>query len=228
MLKHGHARAGRLTVEYQAWSSMIRRCENPAATGYDRYGARGISVCPRWRASFSAFLADVGMKPGREYSLDRVDNAGNYEPGNVRWTTVKVQARNRRDVPLIEFRGERRSAAEWGELEGLPGTVITGRMRLGWSADLAITTRYAPHVSMTVEFHGRRLTIAELAAAAGVDRKGLLWRIRAGWPLEQAISHQDHRKIRRDEKDTAAGADTPTAAEPAAHRPRAAAAESRG
>jgi hypothetical protein len=84
-------------AEYRAWWNMIRRCERRAQTtarDWRRYGGRGICVCDRWRNSFEAFLADVGPRPGPGYSLDRIENNGNYEPGNVRWTTAKEQARN--------------------------------------------------------------------------------------------------------------------------------------
>lgn len=87
---------GRGTPEYEIWCSMIKRCENPNHHAYARYGGRGIAVCPQWRADFAAFLRDVGHRPSPELSLDRIDNDGDYEPGNVRWATAQQQAANRR------------------------------------------------------------------------------------------------------------------------------------
>lgn len=88
--KHG-------SPQYKAWVSMIQRCENPNATGYERYGAVGITVCPRWRESYQSFLDDMGPRPSPKHSLDRYpNNAGNYEPGNCRWATAKEQRSNRR------------------------------------------------------------------------------------------------------------------------------------
>jgi hypothetical protein len=81
--------------EYVAWSGMKQRCFNPKAYGFIYYGARGISVCERWRNNFEAFLADMGLKPSPEHSLDRIDNDGDYEPGNCRWATPKEQQANR-------------------------------------------------------------------------------------------------------------------------------------
>lgn len=87
---------GKPTPEYMAWGAMKQRCLNPNVPAYPDYGGRGITVCQEWIDSFEAFYAHVGPRPGPEYSLDRRDNEGNYEPGNVRWTTWDIQVRNRR------------------------------------------------------------------------------------------------------------------------------------
>jgi hypothetical protein len=75
---------------------MIQRCTNPDHPAYHLYGGRGISICERWLSSFTDFLIDVGESPSFEHSLDRKDNNGNYEPGNIRWATKLEQTRNRR------------------------------------------------------------------------------------------------------------------------------------
>ncbi len=93
--RHRHASNNTMTPEYKAWVDMKYRCETETAHKYSDYGGRGISVCPRW-GSFEAFMSDMGSRPGRGYSLDRIDNDGNYEPSNCRWATAKQQAANRR------------------------------------------------------------------------------------------------------------------------------------
>jgi hypothetical protein len=85
-----------LTPEYYAWAASIRRCHNPRNPYYRNYGGRGIQVCDRWRKSFANFLSDVGVRPSPELTLDRVNNDGNYEPGNVRWATRSEQNSNQR------------------------------------------------------------------------------------------------------------------------------------
>src|SRR5262245_37464914 len=75
---------------------MIARCENQRNASFAHYGGRGIKVCSQWRQDYRDFLHDLGRKPSSAHSLDRINNDGNYEPGNVRWATAKQQANNRR------------------------------------------------------------------------------------------------------------------------------------
>lgn len=84
---------------YTAWRSMMSRCSDKNNREYKNYGGRGISVCDSWKQSHYNFLDDIGYPPSKLYSVDRIDNNGNYEPGNVRWATQSEQNRNQTSFP---------------------------------------------------------------------------------------------------------------------------------
>jgi hypothetical protein len=92
--KHGRTRGGKRDPLFITWQAMIQRCYDRNTRSYKRYGGRGITVCERWRHSFANFLADVGERPAGA-TIDRINNDGSYEPGNVKWSTPKEQANNR-------------------------------------------------------------------------------------------------------------------------------------
>ncbi len=82
--------------EYYIWCAMKARCLNPKDPSYDYYGGRGITVCEEWQEDFMSFFDDMGPRPSGKHSLDRVDNNGDYEPGNCKWATKQEQTHNRR------------------------------------------------------------------------------------------------------------------------------------
>lgn len=101
---HKRTQAGKRSPELCVWGGMKTRCYNTKARCFSAYGGRGIIICDRWH-NFDNFLADVGMRPSAEHSIDRIDVNGNYEPGNVRWATKKEQEANKRPRVLMDLVG---------------------------------------------------------------------------------------------------------------------------
>lgn len=130
---------------------MLSRCTNPKTPAYKNYGGRGITVCDRWRHDYAAFRADMGPRPTPEMEIDRIDNNGNYEPGNCRWATPKEQSRNQRRNRKIEHDGQSLVAVDWSEKTGIHDRSIKSRLRYGWTAEEALTTPVAPKAKLTAE-----------------------------------------------------------------------------
>lgn len=132
-----HGQTG--SSEYATWSAMKGRCLDPRHRAWKDYGKRGITVCERW-LKFENFYEDMGPRPSPKHSLDRIDNDGNYEPGNCRWALQIVQVNNRRGSRYIEFKGESRTIAQWANHLGFPHGVLNRRLAAGWGTEKALTT----------------------------------------------------------------------------------------
>lgn len=113
---------------YRTWYGMLQRCYKPNVRGFNHYGGRGITVCERWRKSFVAFAQDMGERPDG-YSLDRINNDGNYEPGNCRWATQKMQCRNMRTTGKVTIEGITYIVAHLAEMSGLKTDTIVKRAK---------------------------------------------------------------------------------------------------
>ena len=138
-IRHGDCCRGNIAPEHQAWDGMIKRCHNPNCKSYSDYGARGITVCQRWRNSYEDFLNDAGRRPSSLHSLDRIDNSLGYQPGNVRWALRLTQNRNTRANHFIEFNNQRKTASEWALQTGIKSGSILFRLSHGWSVERALT-----------------------------------------------------------------------------------------
>lgn len=142
---HGETRRGKVSVELTCWRNLISRCTKRGSDDFENYGGRGIKVCDRWLSSFDNFLSDMGRKPkGRGISIDRIDNNGDYEPGNCRWATASTQQRNTRTYAgarRITLDGETHTISEWGAIVGTKRNTITMRLIYGWSEREAVFGR---------------------------------------------------------------------------------------
>lgn len=123
--------------EWAAWQGMRKRCANSSSEKAKHYRDRGIRVCERWD-SFIAFYEDMGPKPTRSHTLDRIDPTGNYEPENCRWATVTIQNRNKRSNRVYEHNGETMTAAEWSRRLSITQSSLMARIR-NWGVERALT-----------------------------------------------------------------------------------------
>ena len=173
-----------------AWLSMRNRCLNLKAQHYKDYGGRGISICDRWN-SFENFLNDMGEAP-KGFSLDRIDNNGDYCPENCRWATMQMQCRNRRSNRLIEFRGVSKTLTEWAEILGLSRAMLNTRLSNWKDVEKAFCTppgtrpkSYKKAVFAT--FRGESRPVSEWAKSLGITYQTMLYRLE-NWPNEEAFT----------------------------------------
>lgn len=122
--------------QYGAWKCMRQRCYTKTNKAYYGYGARGIKVCDEWK-TFAGFIADMGARP-EGYSLERIDNNGNYEPSNCRWATHAEQQRNTRYNVWLTFNGETLCQSDWAARLGIHHTAIHYRVKK-YGAERALT-----------------------------------------------------------------------------------------
>lgn len=126
-------------LTYSSWCSMRLRCSDLGGKNFKNYGSRGIIVCARWQ-DFPAFLTDMGERPNRHHTIDRIDVNGSYEPGNCQWATIKQQRRNARDTVFVERLGRKIKLSDLCEQEGKDYSIVHGRLRLGWYIETALST----------------------------------------------------------------------------------------
>lgn len=120
------------TPEYNTWVMIKRRTSNPNCPEAKNYVLRGISMCDRWRSSFSSFFADMGKRPSPKHSLDRIDNNGDYTPENCRWATDMQQANNSRSNSKVLFEGKEMTVAELSRKTGISAAKLYKRVRKGY------------------------------------------------------------------------------------------------
>jgi len=139
------------TYIYNIWRGILGRCCDPNNKDYPNWGGRGITVFPEWisepKKFFDYIEKELGDRPSPKHYLDRIDNFGNYEPGNLRWASAIESARNRRGLTSVEYRGERKTFAEWAEIGRAEGNTHLDSKNLnvrvsihGWTMEKAMTT----------------------------------------------------------------------------------------
>lgn len=190
-LKATNARApSKSCAERKAWSAMIHRCYNQDCRSFKDYGGRGITVCDEWRGTdgYDSFLAHIGPRPSALHSLDRINNDGRYEPGNVRWATREEQNRNRRSNVWIQDDGRRMLQEDWSRTLGISRHSIRRRLASGYSTE-QVLSRDPPNARL-IEYDGRALRLCDWARELGISGEVIRWRLRQGWSVKKALSAQ--------------------------------------
>lgn len=123
---------------YRIWKCMKARCYDPKSDSYGRYGARGVTVCGEWMdfSTFQSWAITNGYRDN--LSIDRVDGSAGYAPDNCRWATALEQQHNLSSNVMLTAHGKTMTMAEWARITGMPYTTLWGRIKAGWSADMAI------------------------------------------------------------------------------------------
>lgn len=138
-IKHGYARSENRPREYEIWTGMIKRCENQNCKAYKNYGGRGITVCNSWRNSFEAFYEDMGPSPSSDYSIERINNNGNYCPENCVWDLDGPQSRNKQNTVRVMYEGKQIALRNLCDDLGLDFTLVYDRLHNGnWELEEAL------------------------------------------------------------------------------------------
>jgi hypothetical protein len=176
---------GHLNPLFSTWTLMISRCHNPKDRTYHKYGKRGITVCDRWIESFNNFLIDMGERPDKTFTLDRIDNNKGYFLENCQWATRKQQARNRRNTLRVEYQGVTWPLAELCEKLGKDYEIVRGRIRHGTPIEKALTDE---KYSFWAKFphKGKKVSLQKYCELNNLNYGRVKGRLRNGWSFERA------------------------------------------
>lgn len=190
--KHGM----RHTPIYNRWLYIKARCFYPKNPKYKNYGARGITMCDSWRNSFEEFYNYVSKLPHfgeKGYTLNRIDNDGNYEPNNVEWADDIAQSNNKRNNHLMTYNGKTQTIAQWARELGINKHTLQNRiLTCKWSVERALTENVGKkRTSQNITFNGKTQSLTQWAKELGMDRKTLHARIqKLNWPIERALTEK--------------------------------------
>lgn len=138
-----HIRSFDRAAEHKVFHAMWTRCTNPNHISFERYGARGVTVCDRWK-NFAYFFVDMGPRPTPKHTIERRDNTKGYEPDNCYWATQRQQSVNKSNTVFIVVDGERTALWEYAERVNAPLKLLRNRLKIGWSLEDAVATPVRP------------------------------------------------------------------------------------
>lgn len=178
---------------YRIWRNMRRRCNNPNSDYYENYGGRGIKVCDEWDdfLVFRKWALENGYQS--TLSIDRVDNDGNYEPGNCRWATRTQQANNARSNVVLEYKGQSKTLSEWAECLGITYSSIHHRYSRGWTVEEIVNIpqgkrRKPSQRALRFTYKGESKTLKELSEINGIKPTTIRYRIQNGMSVSEAVT----------------------------------------
>jgi hypothetical protein len=173
--------------EYRIWKNMKARCYSPCLSGQN-YQKKSIQVCERWKDSYENFLEDMGECPPN-YSLDRVDNDGDYSPENCRWADASTQTKNRGSFNLLYTHdNETKVLKDWARHFKLSYTTLYSRIyRYGQTFEQAIDAEF--NAEETMEYKGVKYTIEELSKTFDIRKQLIYDRRSRGWTAEKIVEH---------------------------------------
>ncbi len=196
---HGYANK---IPEYRIWKSMTGRCNNKNNESFNNYGGRGIRVCRRW-LKFENFLLDMGKRPSKNHSIDRLNNDDGYSKNNCRWATSNQQNRNKRSNINILFNGKTQCLKDWAKELNMAYLTLYDRIhKLNWSVDKALSTKSSRTDNRTnaipITFKGKTQNLAKWAKEFQINYYTLWGRIyKHGMSMERALN-QPVRKVKND------------------------------
>ena len=175
------------TSEKNIWRKMIKRCYDVSDPAFKNYGARGIEVCVQWKNCFDNFFKDMGPRPSKNHSLDRINNGGNYSPDNCRWATWREQNNNRRDNIRLTFKNKTLTISQWADEINVNVGTLYDRWANGYSVEETLNDGIHPFNRRFIDFNGTRKTLSEWAAVLDLGLSALHRRLKY-WPVERALT----------------------------------------
>lgn len=186
-LSGGKEQSSRL---YRIWRNMKSRCFNSKTPKFKNHGGRGITICSEWLASYVNFH-EWATNNGYKDSLviERIDNNGNYDPGNCKWATYTEQNLNKRENHRVTFKGETKTLTEWGAELGIKFTTLSSRLTdYGWGVEKTLNTPVGAHRKRVIEYQGETRTLSEWSKKLGLGYKLLHKRLVSGWGPERILN----------------------------------------
>lgn len=171
---------------YKIWNGMVWRCYNPKHISSKYYLEKGITVCQRWLDSFWSFVYDMGERPSKKHSIDRIDNNGNYEPANCKWSTDSEQQTNKSTTKRLVVCGVSKPPSAWAKEKGISLQLINHRKKSGLSVEESVCN---PVKSMVKRYSLMSMEQRKQCLNKGLNPKTIYERLRRGKTFDEAISY---------------------------------------